>query len=81
MKGYEGPLLFNITIMFSLFFILGKKPALKGQNLSLNKKGEKKVKKVDLNSQNTEKDCHFLKFLKSIHQKNQSTSQVINYKY
>ena len=65
-----------------IIFHAEKKPALKRQNLSLNKKGEKKVfLKVDLNSQNIQKDCHFLKFLKSIHQKNQSTSQVINHKY
>ena len=82
--SYEGVLrssTFQYNHYVPIIFHPGKEPALKIKNLNLNKKGEKKVKKVDLNSQNIQKDCHFLKFLKSIHQKNQSTSQVINYKY
>ena len=42
-----------------IIFHAGKEPALKIKNLNLNKKGEKKVKKVDLNSQNTQKRLPF----------------------
>ena len=82
--SYEGVLrssTFQHNHYVPIIFHAGKKPALKRKNLNLNKKGEKKVKKVDLNSQNTQKRLSILrKFVKNIHQKNQSTSNVINHK-
>ena len=44
-----------------IIFHAGKKFALKRKNLILNKKGEKKLKKVDMNSQNTQKRLPFPK--------------------
>ena len=56
--SYEGVLrssTFQYNHYVPIIFHPGKEPALKIKNLNLNKKGEKKVKKVDLNSQNTQK--------------------------
>ena len=44
-----------------IIFHASKKPALKRKNFNLKKKGEKKVKKVELNSQNTQKRLPFPK--------------------
>ena len=46
---------------FPIIFHAGKNPALKRKNLNLSKKGEKKVKEVYLNSQNTQKGLPFPK--------------------
>ena len=62
--SYEGVLrssTFQHNHYVPIIFHAGKKPALKRKNLNLNKKGEKKVKKVDLNSQNTQKRLPFPK--------------------
>ena len=62
--SYEGVLsssAFQHNHYVPIIFHAGKKPALKRKNLNLNKKGEKKVKKVNLNSQNTQKRLPFPK--------------------
>ena len=65
--SYEGVLRsskFQHNHYAPIIFHAGKKPALKRKNLNMNKKGEKKVKRVDLNSQNTQKRLPFPKFFK-----------------
>ena len=47
--SYEG-VLRSSTLQHKHYVPIGKKPALKRENLNLNKKGEKKIKRVDLNS-------------------------------
>ena len=62
--SYEGVLrssTFQHNHYVPIIFHAGKKPALKRKNLNWNKKGEKKVKKVNLNSQNTQKRLPFPK--------------------
>ena len=62
--SYEGVLsssTFQHNHYVSIIFHTGKKPALKIKNLNFNKKGEKKVKKVDLNSQNSQERLPFPK--------------------
>ena len=64
--SYEGVLrssTFQYNHYVPIIFHPGKEPALKIKNLNLNKKGEKKVKKVDLNSQNTQKRLWFHKVI------------------
>ena len=66
--SYEGVLrssTFQYNHYVPIIFHPGKEPALKIKNLNLNKKGEKKVKKVDLNSQNTQKRLPFPKVFDS----------------
>ena len=53
--SYEGVLwssTFQHNHYVPIIFHAGKKPASKRKSLNLNKKGEKRVKKVDQNSQN-----------------------------
>ena len=55
--SYEGVLrssTFQHNHYVPITFHAGKNPALKRENLNLNNKWEKKVKKVHLNSQNTQ---------------------------
>ena len=62
--SYEGVLrssTFQHNHYVPIIFHAGKIPALKRKSLNLNKKGKKKVKKVDLNSQNTQKRLPFPK--------------------
>ena len=62
--SYEGVLrssTFQYNHYVSIILHAGKKPALKRKSLNLNKKGEKKVKKVDRNSQNTQNRLAFPK--------------------
>ena len=60
-----------------IIFHARKKPALKRRNLNLNKKAEKKIKKVDLNSQNTQKRLPFYKVFEK-HSSKESTNLPYN---
>ena len=62
--SYEGVLrssTFQHNHYVPIIFHARKKPALKRKSFNLNKEGEKKVKQVDLNSQNTQKRLSFPK--------------------
>ena len=73
MFSYEGLLRssnFQHSHCVPIIFHAGKKPALKRKDLNFNRKGEKKLKKTDLNSQNTQKTLLFPKVFEKHSSKN-----------